>query len=154
MRYALWIVQILLAVAFLLTGGTKLLLPTEALTEQIPVPALFSRFIGVAEVLAAFAESGGERPGNCVGTNCGNLRGAKVTRRQAELTRPPGRGKLVRGENEMKLRIVGLGLAAVGAITVTSAAPGSWWCAAVSTASPCRKAGFLPTRPATACMAG
>jgi hypothetical protein len=53
MTYALWIVQGLLALIFLFTGGTKLILPLEVLTEQFPLPGLFVRFIGVAEVLGA-----------------------------------------------------------------------------------------------------
>ena len=53
MTYALWIVQGLLALIFLFTGGIKLLLPIEALTEQFPLPGLFVRFLGVAEVLGA-----------------------------------------------------------------------------------------------------
>jgi hypothetical protein len=53
MTYVLWIVQGLLALLFLFAGGTKLVLPIEALTEQTPLPGLFIRFIGVAEVLGA-----------------------------------------------------------------------------------------------------
>ena len=53
MTYALWIVQGLLALLFLFAGGTKLVLPIEALTAQTPLPGLFVRFIGVAEVLGA-----------------------------------------------------------------------------------------------------
>ena len=53
MTYALWIVQGLLALIFLFAGGTKLVLPLEVLTEQMPLPGLFMRFIGVAEVLGA-----------------------------------------------------------------------------------------------------
>ena len=53
MIYALWIVQGLLAVLFLFAGGMKLILPLEKLTGPIPVPGLFMRFIGVAEVLGA-----------------------------------------------------------------------------------------------------
>jgi DoxX-like family len=53
MNYALWIVQGLLALLFLFAGGMKLVLPLEALTEQTPLPGLFVRFIGVAEVLGA-----------------------------------------------------------------------------------------------------
>ena len=53
MTYALWIVQGLLALIFLFTGGIKLVLPIEALTEQFPLPGLFVRFLGVAEVLGA-----------------------------------------------------------------------------------------------------
>src|ERR687892_155516 len=51
--YALWIVQGLLALLFLFAGGMKLVQPIEALTEQMPLPGLFVRFIGVAEVLGA-----------------------------------------------------------------------------------------------------
>ena len=53
MNYVLWIVQGLLALLFLFTGGTKLILPLEVLTEQFPLPGLFVRFLGVAEVLGA-----------------------------------------------------------------------------------------------------
>jgi uncharacterized membrane protein YphA (DoxX/SURF4 family) len=53
MTYALWIVQGLLALTFLFAGSMKLVLPIEALTEQMPLPGLFVRFIGVAEVLGA-----------------------------------------------------------------------------------------------------
>ena len=53
MTYALWIVQGLLALLFLFTGGMKLILPLEVLTEQTPLPGLFVRLIGVAEVLGA-----------------------------------------------------------------------------------------------------
>src|ERR671937_2569009 len=53
MTYALWIVQGLLALIFLFAGGMKLVLPLEVLTAQMPLPGLFVRFIGVAEVLGA-----------------------------------------------------------------------------------------------------
>ena len=53
MNYTLWIVQGLLALIFLFAGGIKLILPLEAMTEQMPLPGLFLRFIGVAEVLGA-----------------------------------------------------------------------------------------------------
>ena len=53
MTYALWIVQGLLALIFLFSGGMKLVLPLEALTGQMPLPGLFVRFVGVAEVLGA-----------------------------------------------------------------------------------------------------
>jgi hypothetical protein len=55
MSYALWIVQGLLALLFLFGGGVKLLLRIEEMTKQMPVPlpGLFLRFIGVAEVLGA-----------------------------------------------------------------------------------------------------
>ncbi len=53
MNYALWIVQGLLALLFLWAGGIKLVLPLEALAGPVPLPGLFMRFIGVAEVLGA-----------------------------------------------------------------------------------------------------
>ncbi|HZF52455.1 MAG TPA: DoxX family protein [Polyangiaceae bacterium] len=51
MNIALWIVQGILALLFLFAGGTKLVLPIETLTQQTPMPGLFVRFIGLAEVL-------------------------------------------------------------------------------------------------------
>ena len=58
MTYVLWIVQVLLALIFLLAGGTKLVLPPDVLASmgspnQIKLPGLFVRFIGVVEVLGA-----------------------------------------------------------------------------------------------------
>jgi hypothetical protein len=53
MTHALWTVQGLLALLFLGAGGVKLVLPLEQLTGPIPLPGLFIRFIGVAEVLGA-----------------------------------------------------------------------------------------------------
>lgn len=53
MTHVLWIVQGLLAVLFLFAGGMKLVLPIEEMTKQMPMPGLFLRFIGVAEVLGA-----------------------------------------------------------------------------------------------------
>lgn len=49
----LWILQVLLALIFLFAGGIKLVLPLDALTKQVPLPGLFLRFIGVAEVFGA-----------------------------------------------------------------------------------------------------
>src|SRR5207302_4961792 len=49
----LWVVQGLLALIFMYAGGVKLVLPLEELTKQMPLPGLFVRFIGVAEVLGA-----------------------------------------------------------------------------------------------------
>ncbi|MFN8637100.1 MAG: DoxX family protein [Chloroflexota bacterium] len=54
MNVALWIVQILLALAYLGFGGMKLMLPAEQLAAGSPVPVTFMRFIGVCEVLGAF----------------------------------------------------------------------------------------------------
>ena len=55
MNVALWTVQALLALIFLFTGGMKLIMPIEEMTKQmpLPLPGLFLRFIGVAEVLGA-----------------------------------------------------------------------------------------------------
>jgi uncharacterized membrane protein YphA (DoxX/SURF4 family) len=54
MNRTLWILQGLLAALFLFAGGTKLVLPIEEMTKQMPLPGLFLRFIGVVEVLGAF----------------------------------------------------------------------------------------------------
>ena len=55
MTYALWIVQVLLALTFALSGGIKLALPVDVLQQQmqLSLPGMFLRFIGVAEVLGA-----------------------------------------------------------------------------------------------------
>jgi len=52
---ALWTLQVLLALLFLLTGSMKLILPIEVMMAQmaIPLPGLFVRFIGVAECTGA-----------------------------------------------------------------------------------------------------
>ena len=51
--YALWTVQVLLALLFLFAGGMKLVLPIEEMTRDMPMPGPFLRFIGVVEVLGA-----------------------------------------------------------------------------------------------------
>jgi uncharacterized membrane protein YphA (DoxX/SURF4 family) len=56
MTYLLWVLQILLALAFLFSGGIKLVLSAEAMAamgppNQVILPALFIKFIGVCEVL-------------------------------------------------------------------------------------------------------
>jgi hypothetical protein len=53
LNYALWTIQILLALLFLFTSGVKLLLPIETLTKQMPLPGPFVRFIGACEGLGA-----------------------------------------------------------------------------------------------------
>lgn len=58
MTYVLWIIQILLALLFLFAGGTKLVLPLDVLKSmgspnQIQLPGMLLRFIGVCEVLGA-----------------------------------------------------------------------------------------------------
>lgn len=51
---ALWIIQILLALLFLLAGLVKLLEPTVAATmAPVPLPGLLMQFIAVTELLAA-----------------------------------------------------------------------------------------------------
>jgi len=49
----LWTAQGLLALIFLFAGGMKLVLPLEMLKGPVPLPGLFLKFIGVAEVLGA-----------------------------------------------------------------------------------------------------
>jgi uncharacterized membrane protein YphA (DoxX/SURF4 family) len=55
MNIALWIAQGLLALLFLFSGGTKLVMPIEEMMKQmpLPLPGLFVRFIAVCEVLGA-----------------------------------------------------------------------------------------------------
>jgi uncharacterized membrane protein YphA (DoxX/SURF4 family) len=58
MNIALWIVQVLLALLFLFSGGTKLVLSIETMramgsANQILLPGLLLKFIGVCEVLGA-----------------------------------------------------------------------------------------------------
>jgi hypothetical protein len=54
-KYALWIVQALLAIVFLCAGGMKLVVPLDVLYTfmQLPLPGIFIRFIGACEVLGA-----------------------------------------------------------------------------------------------------
>jgi hypothetical protein len=51
LNVVLWVVQGLLAVLFLFAGGTKLVLPIEAMQGPVTLPGAFLRFIGVVEVL-------------------------------------------------------------------------------------------------------
>ena len=58
MNIALWIVQVMLALLFLFAGGIKLVLPIDVLAamgspNQVHLPGLLIRFIGVCEVLGA-----------------------------------------------------------------------------------------------------
>ena len=57
MNLALWIVQGVLALLFVFAGVTKLVMPIEEMTKQMPVqlpmPGVFLRFIGVAEIAGA-----------------------------------------------------------------------------------------------------
>jgi uncharacterized membrane protein YphA (DoxX/SURF4 family) len=55
MNIALWIVQVLLAGLFLFAGGLKLVIPTEEMMKQmpLPLPGWFLLFTGVVELLGA-----------------------------------------------------------------------------------------------------
>lgn len=53
MNVVLWVVQILLAAAFLMTGFMKLTMAEELLAASSPFPVLFVRFISVCEILGA-----------------------------------------------------------------------------------------------------
>src|SRR5215831_10107360 len=58
MNIVLWIIQVLLALLFLFAGGTKLLMPVEALQAQGPpnqifFPGWFLKFIGLCELVGA-----------------------------------------------------------------------------------------------------
>jgi len=56
MNIILWIIQVILALFFLFAGGMKLVVPIDVLTSmgppnQVQLPGLFIKFIGVCEVL-------------------------------------------------------------------------------------------------------
>ncbi|MBI2820473.1 MAG: DoxX family protein [Acidobacteria bacterium] len=53
MNYALWIVQVLLALLFLFAGGVKLVMTVEEMTTLMTLPGWFLRFLGVVEILGA-----------------------------------------------------------------------------------------------------
>ncbi len=58
MNIVLWIIQALLALLFLFAGGTKLVLPIQVLNSmgspnQVHLPGLLLKFIGLCEVLGA-----------------------------------------------------------------------------------------------------
>lgn len=53
MTYALWAVQIVLALVFLFAGGMKFVMPVEEMTAGTPFPGSFYHFIGACEVLGA-----------------------------------------------------------------------------------------------------
>ena len=59
MSIILWIIQILLGLLFLFSGGMKLVIPPDVLRSmgspnQVVLPGLFIQFIGVCEVLGGF----------------------------------------------------------------------------------------------------
>lgn len=56
MNIALWVIQVLLALLFVFSGGLKLVLPLEAMVakgspNQIHLPGLLLRFVGLCELL-------------------------------------------------------------------------------------------------------
>lgn len=53
MNRVLWSIQGLLALLFLFAGGSKLVLSIAEMTKDMPMPGLFLRFIGVAEIAGA-----------------------------------------------------------------------------------------------------
>ena len=52
-NWTVWTIQGLLAALFLFGGVMKLVMPIEAMTQDIALPGWFLRFIGVAEVAGA-----------------------------------------------------------------------------------------------------
>ena len=97
MNILLWIIQVLLALMFLMAGGMKLWYPIDYLLSmgppnQIVFPGWFMKFIGLCEVLGAF---GLILPG--------------LFRRQQHLT---------------ALAALGLTIIMVGAVVVTLMGPG------------------------------
>ncbi|MCC7367964.1 MAG: DoxX family protein [Chloroflexi bacterium] len=53
MTYALWTVQVVLAVLFLLLGGMKVITPLDQLSQMMGLPGALILFIGVSELLGA-----------------------------------------------------------------------------------------------------
>lgn len=53
MKITVWVVSVVLAVAFLLLGGVKLIMTTAELEEMGGVPVVLLRIAGAAEVLGA-----------------------------------------------------------------------------------------------------
>lgn len=53
MKYALWIVQGLLALVFLGLGSMKLTMPLDEMAAQFDLPVMFLRVVGLAELLGA-----------------------------------------------------------------------------------------------------
>lgn len=49
----LWIIQGVLCALFLFAGVSKLVMPIEAMTQQIHLPGVFLRFIGIVEISGA-----------------------------------------------------------------------------------------------------
>jgi hypothetical protein len=53
LNISLWIIQGMLALLFLFTGGLKLVGPIDEMAKQVALSGLFLRFVGVCEVLGA-----------------------------------------------------------------------------------------------------
>jgi hypothetical protein len=53
MNRALWIVQVLLALVFLMGGGSKLAMPLDEMVEMSGLPGPFIIFLGVCELAGA-----------------------------------------------------------------------------------------------------
>lgn len=53
LHITLWVIQILLALLFLMGGVSKLVMPAAVMAKQSPLPVGFLRFIGVCELLGA-----------------------------------------------------------------------------------------------------
>jgi len=99
MNILLWIIQALLALTFLFSGGLKLVLPAAVLQSmgppsQVVLPGLFLKFIGVCEVLGGL---GLILPG--------------VFRRQQYLTPLAAMGLVVIMIGAVTITIMGLGFA-------------------------------------------
>ena len=54
MTYALWAVQIVLALVFLFAGGMKFAMSPDEMAAGTPLPGIFFYVIGACEVLGAF----------------------------------------------------------------------------------------------------
>ena len=55
MTYALWILQVLLGLLFLFSGGMKFVMSVAEMTKAMPaMPGWFLHFIGVMEILGGF----------------------------------------------------------------------------------------------------
>jgi len=59
MTYVLWVIQVLLALLFIFSGGMKVVMSAEAMAAMSPpgsiiLPGLLLKFIGVCEVLGGF----------------------------------------------------------------------------------------------------
>jgi len=50
MTVALWVVQGVLALVFLFSGASKLVMSIEEMTKDVALPGAFLRFLGVAEL--------------------------------------------------------------------------------------------------------